>query len=324
MYFSKILSTGSYLPAKNVTNSDLSNFVDTNDEWIVSRSGIENRRFSVDENASQLAIKAAEIILKKAGRKPEDVELIITATVSADYVTPSVACLVQGRIGASKAVAFDVNAACSGFIFALSIADKFIKSGVYNNALVIGTEVLSKYLNFTDRSTCVLFGDGAGGVFLEKSDEKTGIIAEVMGSDGSKGLSLTAGYTPVVNIFNNNERNYDVYIKMDGREIFDFATRKAPVCIKELMEKAEIDKDDVDFVLPHQANSRIVEVISRKVKIPIDKFYMNMYYYGNTSSASIPIALNEMSEKGMIKEGTKIILCGFGGGLTWGSMYIKF
>lgn len=324
MYFSKIISTGVYVPERIVTNDDLSRIVDTNDEWIVSRSGIGNRHFSADENTSHLASKAAKNILEKINKDPKEIELIIVATVSADYTTPSVACLVQAQIGAENAVAFDIGAACSGFVFGLSVADKFIKSGVYSNAIVIGSEVLSKYLDFEDRGTCVLFGDGAAGVYLERS-EKGGILAENLGSDGGKGMALTGGFSQVVNAFNGEQRSgKDFFLKMDGRVIFDFATRKAPKSIMTLLESAGVAKEEVDIVLPHQANSRIVEVVSRKVKIPMDKFYMNMYEYGNTSSASIPIALNEMMEKGLIKEGNKMVICGFGAGLTWGSMLIEF
>jgi 3-oxoacyl-(acyl-carrier-protein) synthase III len=324
MYFSKIISTGAYVPEKIVTNDDLSKIVDTNDEWIVSRSGIGNRHFSSDENTSDLASEAAKRMLQKINKDPKEIELIVVATVSADYTTPSVACLVQAQLGAENAVAFDINAACSGFVFGLSVADKFIKTGVYKNAIVIGSEVLSKYLDFEDRGTCVLFGDGAAGVYIERA-EKGGILAENIGSDGSKGMSLTGGYSQVVNAFNGTQKNgKDFFIKMDGRVIFDFATRKAPKSVMALLESAGIPKEEVDFILPHQANSRIVEVVSRKLKIPMDKFYMNMFQYGNTSSASIPIALNEMMEKGLIKEGNKIVICGFGAGLTWGSMLIEF
>ncbi|HCT65613.1 MAG TPA: 3-oxoacyl-ACP synthase [Lachnospiraceae bacterium] len=324
MYFSKIISTGAYVPEKTVTNDDLSKIVDTNDEWIVSRSGIGNRHFSSDENTSDLASEAAKRILQKINKDPKEIELIVVATVSADYTTPSVACLVQAQLGAENAVAFDINAACSGFVFGLSVADKFIKTGVYKNAIVIGSEVLSKYLDFEDRGTCVLFGDGAAGVYIERA-EKGGILAENIGSDGSKGMSLTGGYSQVVNAFNGTKKDgKDFFIKMDGRVIFDFATRKAPKSVMDLLESAGIPKEEVDFILPHQANSRIVEVVSRKLKIPMDKFYMNMFQYGNTSSASIPIALNEMMEKGLIKEGNKIVICGFGAGLTWGSMLIEF
>ncbi|MGL4789971.1 MAG: beta-ketoacyl-ACP synthase III, partial [Anaerotignaceae bacterium] len=309
MKFSKIVSTGAYVPERIVTNDDLAQIVDTTDEWIVSRSGIGNRRFSDEENTSDLASKAAKSIIEKGSINPEEIELIIVATVSPDYTTPSVACLVQDYIGAKNAVAFDVGAACSGFVFAMSVADKFIKCNVYRNALVIGAEVLSKHLDFEDRGTCVLFGDGAGGAFLQASEEG-GIIAENIGSDGSKGMALTGGVWPVVNAFNGKERVQDYSLKMDGRAIFDFATRQVPKSILKLLDETGINIDEIDIVVPHQANSRIVEVISRKVKIPLDKFYMNLFNYGNTSSATMPIALNELRDSGKIKKGNKVLLCG--------------
>ena len=324
MYFSKIIATGACVPDMIVTNDDLAKIVDTNDEWISSRSGIKRRHFSKGENTSDIATGVAKELIQKAGIDPLDIDLIIVASVSADYTTPSTACLVQGNIGAVNAVAFDVGAACSGFIFGLSIADKYIKSGVYKNAIVIGAEVLSKYLDFEDRGTCVLFGDGAAGVFVERTEERTGLLAEEMGSDGAKGMALTGGHSPAGNAFNDVTRQAKRELYMDGRAIFDFATRTVPKSVKSLMEKAGVTVDDLDFVLPHQANSRIVEIISRKLKIPMDKFYMNMDEYGNTSSASIPIALNEMVEKGIIKEGSVGVFTGFGAGLTWGSMLIKF
>ncbi len=323
MFYSKIKAVGAYVPEYTVTNDDLSKIVDTNDEWISSRSGIRRRHFSKGENTSDLAAKAAEIILKKAGVNAEDVELIVVASVSPDYATPSVSCLVQSKIGAVNAVAFDIGAACSGFVFGLSVADKFIKSGVYKNALVIGSEVLSKFLDFEDRGTCVLFGDGAGGAFLERSEEG-GILAEDMGSDGARGLSLTSGFRNVVNPYCEGERFIHSFIEMDGREIFDFATRTVPKSVEALIEKAGISVDDIDIVVPHQANARIVQIVARKLKIPMEKFYLNMEEYGNTSSASIPIALNEMDNKGLIKKGDTVLITGFGAGLTWGSMLIKF
>ena len=323
MFYSKIKAVGAYVPEYTVTNDDLSKIVDTNDEWISSRSGIRRRHFSKGENTSDLAAKAAEIILKKAGVNAEDVELIVVASVSPDYATPSVSCLVQSKIGAVNAVAFDIGAACSGFVFGLSVADKFIKSGVYKNALVIGSEVLSKYLDFEDRGTCVLFGDGAGGAFLERSEEG-GILAEDMGSDGARGLSLTSGFRNVVNPYCEGERFIHSFIEMDGREIFDFATRTVPKSVEALIEKAGISVDDIDIVVPHQANARIVQIVARKLKIPMEKFCLNMEEYGNTSSASIPIALDEMDNKGLIKKGDTVLITGFGAGLTWGSMLIKF
>ncbi|MCI1931358.1 MAG: ketoacyl-ACP synthase III [Clostridia bacterium] len=325
MYFSKITATGAYVPESVITNDDLSKIVDTNDEWIVSRSGIRNRHFAVaeDENTSDIAAKACKMIIERSNISPEEIDLLIVATVSADYSTPSTACLVQAKVGAKNAIAFDIGAACSGFIFGLSIANKYIQAGTVKNVVVIGAEVLSKYLDFTDRGTCVLFGDGAAGVLLQRS-QKRGIIAEEIGSDGSKGHALTGGDTPVKNAFSKCDGKANRSLKMDGRAIFDFATRQVPKSVESLLKKSETDRDTIDFVIAHQANSRIVQIISKKLKIPMEKFYLNMYEYGNTSSASIPIALNEMMEKGLIKEDSLGLLTGFGAGLTWGSMLIRF
>ncbi len=322
MIFSKIKSTGSYVPEKIITNDMLSQYVDTSDEWIRSRSGIEKRHFSEGENTSDIAAKAALDILKNGNINPLDIDLIIVATVSPDYTTPSTACLVQSKIGASHAVAFDLSAACSGFIFSVNVADKFIKTGVYRNALVIGAEVLSKHLNFKDRSTCVLFGDGAGGVFLEKAEEG-GILAEEMGSDGGRGMSLTCAEKKASHIFNSAQAAEDNFLHMDGRAIFDFATRQTPKCILHLLEKSGVSIEQLKYVIPHQANARIVEIISRKTKIPLEKFYMNISEYSNTSAATIPIALNEMMQKGFLQAGDYILMAGFGGGLTWGGLIIK-
>ena len=300
----------------------LSQYVDTSDEWIRSRSGIEKRHFSEGENTSDIAAKAAIDVLKNGNINPLDIELIIVATVSPDYTTPSTACLVQSKIGAVNAVAFDLSAACSGFIFGVSTADKFIKTGVYKNALVIGAEVLSKHLNFKDRSTCVLFGDGSGGIFLEKAED-AGILAEEIGSDGSRGMSLTCAEKKASHIFNTEVVEEDNYLHMDGRTIFDFATRQTPKCILRLIEKSGICTEQLKYVIPHQANARIVEIISRKTKIPLQKFYMNIAEYSNTSAATIPIALNEMMKKGLLQQGDYILMAGFGGGLTWGGLLIK-
>ncbi len=323
MIFSKITATGAYVPDMVITNDDMSKIVDTNDEWITSRSGIKRRHFSNGENTSDIAARTAEKIIQNSGIEPLDIDIIIVASVSSDYTTPSTACIVQSKIGAKNAVAFDIGAACSGFIFGLSVADKYIKTGVYKNAIVIGAEVLSKYLDFGDRGTCVLFGDGAGGVLIEATDEKTGILAEELGSDGDKGMALTGGFSPASNAFNKFNSNADRNLRMDGRAIFDFATRSVPKSVKKLLDDCNFNYEEVDFVIPHQANKRIVEIISRKLKIPMNKFYMNMDEYGNTSSASIPIALNEMVEKGIIKKGDVGVITGFGAGLTWGSMLVK-
>lgn len=322
MYFSKIKYTGAYVPENIVTNADLEKLVETDDEWIRSRTGIERRHISMGDNTSDLASKTAWEIIKKGGIDPTDIDLIIVATVSPDCMSPSTACTVQAAIGAVNAVAFDISAACSGFVFALSTADKFIKSGTYKNALIIASEVLSKHINWSDRSTCVLFGDGAAGAYIERS-ETPGIIAEDIGCDGTKGKSLGGARNTAANVFNGLEKFDDPYIYMDGKVIFDFATRQVPKSVNKLLEKANLMPEDIKYVLPHQANERIVKVISRKVKIPMEKFYLNIAEYGNTSAASIPIALNEMYEKGILFEGDKLLITGFGGGLTWCSMVVE-
>ena len=322
MYFSKIKYTGAYVPENIVTNADLEKLVETDDEWIRSRTGIERRHISMGDNTSDLASKTAWEIIKKGGIDPTDIDLIIVATVSPDCMSPSTACTVQAAIGAVNAVAFDISAACSGFVFALSTADKFIKSGTYKNALIIASEVLSKHINWSDRSTCVLFGDGAAGAYIERS-ETPGIIAEDIGCDGTKGKSLGGARNTAANVFNGLEKFDDPYIYMDGKVIFDFATRQVPKSVNKLLEKANLMPEDIKYVLPHQANERIVKVISRKVKIPMEKFYLNIAEYGNTAAASIPIALNEMYEKGILSEGDKLLITGFGGGLTWCSMVVE-
>ena len=322
MYFSKIKYTGAYVPENIVTNADLEKLVETDDEWIRSRTGIERRHISMGDNTSDLASKTAWEIIKKGGIDPTDIDLIIVATVSPDCMSPSTACTVQAAIGAVNAVAFDISAACSGFVFALSTADKFIKSGTYKNALIIASEVLSKHINWSDRSTCVLFGDGAAGAYIERS-ETPGIIAEDIGCDGTKGKSLGGARNTAANVFNGLEKFDDPYIYMDGKVIFDFATRQVPKSVNKLLEKANLMPEDIKYVLPHQANERKVKVISRKVKIPMEKFYLNIAEYGNTSAASIPIALNEMYEKGILSEGDKLLITGFGGGLTWCSMVVE-
>ncbi len=322
MFNSKIASFAKCVPENIVTNNDLEKLVDTSDEWIFSRTGIKERRISVSENTSEICAGAAKKAIDAAKLMPEEVELIITATISGDYYIPSVSCIVQKIIGAKNAMAFDINAACSGFIFALSAADKFIKTGTFKNALVIGGEVLSKFVDWDDRGTCVLFGDGAGACVIKRGNGR-GIIAEDLHSDGEKGESLMSSYIPVDNPFCESTEETFKFIKMGGREIFNFATRKVPASINEVIKKSALSFDDIKYIVPHQANSRIVEIIAKKLKLPMNKFFMNMDKYGNTSGASIPIALSEMSEKGLIKENDKIIVTGFGGGLTWGSALIE-
>lgn len=325
MITTRIIATGAKAPEQIVTNDDLAKVVDTSDEWIVQRTGIKQRHISNGENTSDLAIATAKQVLERAGKEAKDVDLIIVASVTPDYGTPNLACMVQKAIGAENAVAFDVVAACSGFMFALSVADKYIKTGMYSNAIIIGAETLSKIVNWKDRSTCVLFGDGAGGAFVEKSEE-AGIIQEQLGSKGELWDILTEGYTaPITSIEEGQkvgEPEYFVY--MDGRAVFKFATKMVVKSVNEVLESAGVSAEDITYVVPHQANARILEVVSKKSGIPLEKFYMNMERYGNTSSASVPIALNELNQKGLIKRGDKILLTGFGGGMTWGTMLISW
>ncbi len=311
-----------YAPERAVTNDDLAKLVDTSDEWIYSRTGIRSRHVSTGENTSQMCIKVAERLLEKTGVKPEELDLIIVATITPDFATPSTACLVQGAIGADNAAAFDVSAACSGFIYSLSIADKFIKAGEYKKALVIGAETLSKYVDWHDRTTCVLFGDGAGGAIVE-AREQGGIIADVLHAKGSDGMKLTGCEKKVRNFLSSPEPDRH-YFLMDGKAIFNFATRVIPQSINIITQKSGVSLEDVKYIVPHQANYRIIEFAARKLKLPIEKFYINIDRYGNTSAASIAIALGEMSNEGLLQRGDKVILTGFGAGLTWGSMLIEW
>lgn len=325
MITSKIVATGAGLPEQIITNDDLAKIVDTSDEWISQRTGIKERRISSGENLSVLASRAAKQIIERAGIEAEEIDLIIVATCTADYGTPCLACMVQKEIGAVNAVAFDVTAACSGFLFATSVADKFIRCGVYKNALVIGGELLSKIIDWTDRSTCVLFGDGAAGVLLERTEGDDGIIIEELGSQGDMYEVLTAGYTAASNAFNDVPPLDKMdFVHMDGREVFKFATKKIAESVSRVMDKAGVTSEEIKYFVPHQANARIVEVAARKLDIPYEKFYMNIERFGNTSSASIPTALNEMNEKGLLQKGDKVILCGFGGGLSWGTILLTW
>ena len=325
MIRTRIISTGASVPEQVITNDDLSKIVDTSDEWITQRTGIKKRHISGGENTSHFAINTARQVLERAEVAAEDIDLIIVASVTADYGTPSLACMVQKEIGAINAVAFDVNAACSGFMFALSIADKYIKTGTYENAIVIGAETLSKIVDWKDRATCVLFGDGSGGAYVEKSED-VGILEEELGAKGELWDILTQGYVGCSNAFNDIEHEKDNlwYVNMDGRAVFKFANKAVTKSIERVMDSAGVKADEIKYVVPHQANARIVDIISRKLGIAHDKCYMNMSEYGNTSSASIPIVLNELNEKGLIERGDKLLLTGFGGGMTWGTMLISW
>ena len=321
-----IKAFGAYAPSRIVSNDDLSKIVETNDEWIVERTGIKERRISEGEDTSSIAVKAAIKALERANLTGEDIDLIIVATVTPDKFTPSVACLVQKEIQAENAMAFDVSAACSGFIFGLQAACSMMKvTENFKNALVIGVETLSKIMNWEDRSTCVLFGDGGGAVVLSKGEGNGGIREFYSKSLGKKGDCLVVEAMPVINPFikdKNNDTNYQK-IYMNGGEVFKFATKVIVESIKKILEKSSLTIDDIDYIVPHQANLRIIDYAARKLKVDSSKFYTNLERYGNTSSASIPLALNEMYEKNLLKKGHKIILVGFGGGLTYGAVLIE-
>ncbi len=319
----KMIGFGLYTPKNLVENERLQEFLETSDEWIRTRTGIERRYISLDENTSDLAVEASKKALNQAGLSAEDIDLIILATVTPDNFTPSTACIVQDKLGAKNAWAFDINAACTGFIYALKLGRSLIRSGEAKNALIIGAETLSKALNWEDRGSCVLFGDGAGATVLTSTEEDCGIKCVNVKSDGSKGDSLVIQGLPLNSPFKDGREVSKNYINMNGREIFKFATKVMEESIVEILEKENIKIEDIDAIIPHQANLRIIDYVVKRLGIPREKFITNLQNYGNTSGASIPIALCESIDEGNLKKGDNIIMVGFGGGLTWGAALIK-
>ncbi len=321
----KIKGVGSYVPSRVVTNDDLSNLVDTSNEWIVERTGIYERRISEGEETTDIAYKAAKIALEDSGIKGEELDLIIVATITPDYFTPSVACMIQKKLNARNATAFDINAACTGFIYALEVGESLLKTGRYKKALIIGAETLSKIVNWNDRSTCVLFGDGAGCCIIENlNDSKSGIINTYSISEGENGDSLICGANDLINPFVLEKKVKSKYVSMNGREVFKFATRAMVEAVKNVLEGTDYTLEDIDYVIPHQANLRIIDYAAKKLKLPLEKFYTNLSSVGNTSSASVPIALAQLNSENKINTGDLIVLVGFGGGLTCGATLIKW
>lgn len=369
----KIKGTGSAVPKLRVTNDDLSKLMDTSDEWIRSRTGIGARHLAVEETTTGLAVAAAKEALKDAEMTAEELDLIIAATVTADKFLPNLSCEVQSALGAKNAVAFDLNAACSGFLFALNTVQMYLENGVYKKALVIGAETLSKIMDWNDRSTCVLFGDGAGAavVVAELEDEnsagnqddvvdsevdckmvqtddadsemnckmaqaddadsrtnckamqpgaanKSGILSMVQGSDGARGEVLRCDNRPVNNPFAVNDTKLS-YVSMNGQEVYKFAVKTVPKVIEEAVKKAGLEVEDIDLFVLHQANLRIIESVAKRLHQPMEKFPTNLEECGNISAASVPILLDNINKRGMICEGKKIVLAGFGAGLTWGA-----
>ncbi|APC42463.1 beta-ketoacyl-ACP synthase III [Clostridium estertheticum] len=319
----QIIGTGSYAPLNIMTNHELSKIVDTSDEWIVSMTGIKQRHISTGENTSDLATKAANEALVDANIKAEDIDLIIVASTSPDQFVPATACIVQGNIGAVNAMAFDISAACTGFIFALNIAMQFLKTGQRKRALIIGADVLSKIVDWTDRNTCILFGDGAGAAVLEAGSVR-GIISVNSASEGQKGKFLTCPTVDVKNTYTKGNENFKATISMDGKEIFKFAVKTIASSISRILNENNYTLDDIKYVVCHQANFRIIEFVVRKLKADKDKFFVNLDKYGNTSAASIAIAMDEMNKENLLTAGDKIILVGFGGGLTYGASLIEW
>ena len=319
-----IMGTGSYVPERILTNDDLAKIVDTNDEWITTRTGIRERRIAADDEAtSDLAFKAAEKAIIDAEIDKNEIELIIVATMTQDHLTPSTAALVQDKLGI-KAAAFDVSAACTGFIYGFTAGYSFIKAGIYKKVLVIGAETMSRVIDWEDRGTCILFGDGAGAVVLGEV-ETGGFLASHLAADGSGACELIvpAGGSRKAATAETIE-NREVYLKMNGREIFKFAVKAFPESVENVLTQQNLIADDIDIFIPHQANVRIIESIAKRFKQPLDKFFVNLHKYGNTSGASIPIALDEASKEGRFKKSDKIVATGFGGGLTYGSILFEW
>lgn len=321
-----IIGTGSFLPEKVLTNNDLEKMVETSDEWILKRTGISERRI-LDENlpSYSMGIEAAKRALEDANLSAEEIDLIILTTETPDYLTPSTACTIQGAIGAKNATAFDLNAACTGFIYGLVVGQQFIANGTFKKVLVIGCESLSKATDWKDRNTCVLFGDGSGAVILGEVDEGYGILDSFLGSDGSSGMNIT-----LPGLFINDEEKGKRpngtlnTIWMNGSEVFKFAVKAMSSATLRVLNNSNMTADDLKYVFPHQANTRIIDGAIKKLGVSDDKLHYVIQKYGNISSASIPVALDEAKKEGKLQKGDNIVLVGFGGGLTWGSILLKW
>jgi len=326
-YRAIITGTGSALPDKELSNEDLAKMVETSDDWITTRTGIKSRRIaSESETTAQLSAIAAQKALASAGLSAEQIDLIVVGTITPEMVFPSTACFVQDAIGAKNAWAFDLSAACSGFVYSLAVAEQFIAGGRYQNALVIGAETLSKITDYTDRTSCILFGDGAGAVVLQRNQNgDKGILYSTMAADGSGWTSLNCqahgSRFPVSKPLDDPKK---IYMTINGREVYQLAVRRIVETVKECLDKCGLTINDVAMVIPHQMNARIIESAAKRLEIPDDRVFVNITTYGNTSAASIPIALDECVRGGKIKSGDIVILVTFGAGLTWGANVIKF
>ncbi len=321
--YARIAGTGSYLPEKVLTNDDLAKFVDTSDEWIAARTGIRERHVAAEgQTTGDLAYQASLRALEAAGVDASELDLIVLGTTTPDLIFPSTACLLQHRLGANGCPAFDVNAACSGFVYALSIADKFIRSGAAKTALVVGSETLTRMLDWTDRGTCVLFGDGAGAVVL-KADAETGILSTHLHADGGKKELL---WNPVgVSVgFKPGEHNAGVKVLMTGNEVFKHAVKALDSVVEETLEANGLDRGEIDWLIPHQANLRIIEATAKRLDMPMERVVVTVDKHGNTSSGSVPLALDVAVRSGSVQRGQLVLLEAFGGGFTWGSALLRY
>ena len=318
----KIIGTGSYVPERRLTNADLEKMVDTSHEWIIERTGIVERRIAApDEYTSHMGTKAAQRALESCGLKPEDIDLIIVATITPDTFTPSTSCYIQDALGAKNAAAFDISAACSGFLFAMKTAVQYIGTGQMKTALIIAAEKLSTVVNWEDRSTCVLFGDGAGAAVVRRED--VGILSFGHGCDGSKGDALICRNRGNNNLLVQSDTDLD-YVHMDGQEVYKFAVKTVPASIGKALEKAGLQAEDIKYFFLHQANLRILQSVAKRLHISVDKFPVSLDHCGNISAGSVPILLDECNRKGYLEKGDKIVLCGFGAGLSWGTAVMEW
>ena len=317
----RIIGTGSCLPSLVVDNRKLEEIVDTTDEWIRSRTGIESRHIAVEETTTSMAIAAAQAALEDAGISAGQLDLILVGTISGDCVFPATACQVQSALGAERAVAFDISAACAGFLFGLGIEDAYMKAGGIRTALVIGAETLSKMMDWKDRSTCVLFGDGAGAAVLR--EEEQGILSILQASDGQKGDALICENRRVNNPYRENSNELD-YTKMNGQEVYRFAVRTVPQSIEKALDEAGVGADEIKYFVLHQANIRILEAVAKRLGQPFEKFPTNLQKCGNISAGSVPVLLDEINRAGKLQRGDKIVLAGFGAGLTCGTAVLTW
>lgn len=323
--YAHITGWGAHVPSRVVTNDDLSQILPTSDAWIRQMTGIVERRIAEEgEYTSTMAIQAGRQALKMANLDPLTLDLVICATSTPDYLMPNTASLIQDGLGAGKAAAFDLNTACSGFVYAVSVAAGLIKGGLYEHILVIGAESMSRVMNWSDRSTCVLFGDGAGAVVLEASDRPGGVLASKLGSDGSGGDQLMVGLGTRLPITEDSVARGETAMKMNGQQVFRFATRIMNEATREVTAMAGLQLGDIDLIIPHQANTRILEVAAKQLAIPPGRIYANLHRYGNTSAASIPLALVDALAEGRIRAGDHLVFVGFGGGLTWGACLVEW